>query len=51
VHNAFLMFRRSAPFLDYYLHLAQQLVREHVDPMVTQFVDETNLISDFGFKN
>jgi len=38
VHNAFLMFRRSNPFLDYYLHVAQQLVREHMGPMVPQFV-------------
>jgi hypothetical protein len=38
VHNAFLMLRRPNPFLDYYLHAAQQLVREHAGMMAPQFV-------------
>jgi hypothetical protein len=39
VHNAFLLFRRGNPFLDFYRHAAERLVRAHAaGPMSPQFV-------------
>jgi len=38
VHNAFLMFRRGNPFLDFYRHAAERIVRAHRGPMVPQLV-------------
>lgn len=38
VHNAFLMFRRSNPFLAFYIHAAQALLGEHLGPVVPQFI-------------
>ncbi len=29
VHNAFLLFRQGNPFLSYYLHAAEQIIRQH----------------------
>lgn len=29
VHNAYLLFRRDNPFLSYYLHAAEQIIRQH----------------------
>lgn len=38
VHNAFLLFRAGNPFLDFYRHAAERMVRRHAGPMVAQFV-------------
>jgi hypothetical protein len=39
VHNAFLLFRQGNPFLDFYRHAAERLVRAHAaGPMAPQFV-------------
>lgn len=38
VHNAFLMFRRGNPFLDFYRHAAERIVRAHQGTMVPQLV-------------
>lgn len=38
VHNAFLMFRAGNPFLAFYRHAAERIVRAHEGPMVPQLV-------------
>jgi hypothetical protein len=38
VHNAFLLFRAGNPFLAFYRHAAERLVRRHVGPMAPQFI-------------
>jgi hypothetical protein len=38
VHNAFLLFRRGNPFLAFYRHAAETLVRRHQGPMAPQFI-------------
>jgi len=38
VHNAFLMFRAGNPFLDFYRHAGELIVRRHEGPMVPQLV-------------
>jgi hypothetical protein len=39
VHNAFLLFRAGNPFLTFYRHAAERLVRAHADgPMAPQFI-------------
>lgn len=38
VHNALLMFRRGNPFLNFYRHAAERVLRAHDGPMVPQLV-------------
>ena len=38
IHNAFLMFRQGNPFLDFYVHAAEELIRQHEGNMVPQLV-------------
>jgi hypothetical protein len=38
VHNAFLLFRPGNPFLDFYRHAAEHIVRAHAGPMAPQLV-------------
>ena len=38
VHNAFLLFRAGNPFLDFYIHAADRIIRRHDGPMVPQLV-------------
>lgn len=38
VHNAFLMFRAGNPFLAFYRHAAERIVRAHEGPMAPQLV-------------
>jgi hypothetical protein len=38
VHNAYLSFDQDNPFLDFYLHAAEQLLRVHQGPMVPQLI-------------
>lgn len=38
VHNAFLLFRPGNPFLDFYRHAAEHIVRAHRGPMAPQLV-------------
>lgn len=38
VHNAFMLFRRGNPFLDFYLHAAERMLRAHHGPMVPQLI-------------
>jgi hypothetical protein len=38
VHNAFLLFRPGNPFLTFYRHAAERLVRRHVGSMAPQFI-------------
>lgn len=38
VHNAYLLFRPGNPFLDFYRHAAERIVRAHAGPMAPQIV-------------
>ena len=40
VHNALLMYRRGNPFLSFYRHAAERIVRAHEGPMVPQLVGQ-----------
>lgn len=45
IHNAFMLFRGGNPFLDFYIHAAQRLLRAHVGPVVPQFIGPKFLTS------
>ena len=38
VHNAFLLFQAGNPFLEFYIHAADRIIRRHDGPMVPQLV-------------